>query len=83
MEQPTCGQGLVEHSPLPAKLGELAAAVAAQLELHMTALDLNDERARAEHSAYQSLSIGMSPQSCKRSGRRWRATATSRWEDMT
>jgi len=31
----TCGQGLAEHSPLPAKLGELTATVAEILERHM------------------------------------------------
>jgi hypothetical protein len=51
----TCGQGLAEHSSLPAKLGELTAAVAENLELHMKALDLNDENAKREHDAYQKL----------------------------
>jgi hypothetical protein len=36
--QPTCGQGLAEHSALPAKLGELTAAVAANLEQELLAL---------------------------------------------
>ena len=48
----TCGQGLAEHSSLPAKLGELTDAVAENLEIHMTALDLSDEHARQEHEAY-------------------------------
>jgi hypothetical protein len=48
----TCGQGLAEHAPLPAKLGELSDAVAENLEIHMTALDLNDEHAKQEHDAY-------------------------------
>jgi hypothetical protein len=31
-DQPTCGQGLAENAVLPAKLGELIASVAANLE---------------------------------------------------
>ena len=53
--QRTCGQGLAEHSVLPAKLGELAAAVAEVLEIHRTALDLTDENSRREHDAYRKL----------------------------
>jgi hypothetical protein len=48
----TCGQGLAEHAPLPAKLGELIDAVAQNLEIHMGALDLGDEHAKQEHDAY-------------------------------
>ena len=54
-DAPTCGQGLAEHSALPAKLGELTAAVADVLEQHMTALDMSDERSRKEHAAYRKL----------------------------
>ena len=54
-DQPTCGQGLAANSGLPAKLGELIAAVAQVLEVHMKALDLSDRNARAEHQAYQTL----------------------------
>jgi hypothetical protein len=54
-DAPTCGKGLAEHSHLPAKLGELTAAVADVLELHMTALDMSDERSRKEHAAYRHL----------------------------
>ncbi len=54
-EQPTCGQGLAAHSALPAKLGELTAAVAEVLEIHTTALDLEDENARRERDAYLKL----------------------------
>ena len=50
-EQQTCGKGLAEHSVLPAKLGELTAAIAAILEHHQTALDLTDENARKEYKA--------------------------------
>jgi hypothetical protein len=51
----TCGQGLAEHAGLPAKLGELTAAVAAVLEVHMQALDVTDENARKEYEAYREL----------------------------
>lgn len=54
-EQPSCGRGLAERSALPAKLGELVAAVADNLEAHLIALDLTDENARAEHDAYVTL----------------------------
>jgi hypothetical protein len=54
-EQPTCGKGLAEHSALPAKLGELAAAMAETLEVHQQALDVTDENARKEHHAYVKL----------------------------
>ena len=54
-DQPTCGKGLAEHSAIPAALGALSAALAENLEVHMTALDLTDEHSRAEHDAYREL----------------------------
>jgi hypothetical protein len=54
-EQNTCGQGLAEHSSIHFKMGELMGAMAAQLQLHTKALDLDDENARNEHSVYQGL----------------------------
>ncbi len=54
-ESPTCGKGLAERSLIPAKLGELIAAVADTLELHMKALDLTDENSRKELDAYAKL----------------------------
>jgi hypothetical protein len=54
-DEQTCGHGLAEHSALPAKLGELTEAFAGNLELHLKALDLNDENARKEHAAYLKL----------------------------
>jgi hypothetical protein len=54
-EQPSCGRGLAERSALPAKLGELVAAVADNLEAHLVALDLTDENAKDEHEAYVTL----------------------------
>jgi hypothetical protein len=53
--QPTCGKGLAANSGLSAKLGDLTAAMAQILEVHMKALDLSDSNARAEHQAYQKL----------------------------
>lgn len=51
----TCGRGLAEHSVIPAKLGELLAALADNLELHMPALVLTDANAKLEHEAYAKL----------------------------
>lgn len=51
----TCGQGLAEHSVLPRKVGELIAALAENLEAHIPTLDVTDENARAERSAYDKL----------------------------
>ena len=54
---PTCGQGLAEHSRVPAKLGTLMAAVADLLEHHTTALDPGDALARRELDAYRRLVV--------------------------
>jgi hypothetical protein len=54
-DQPTCGQGLAERSALPAKLGEVAASLADNLEVHTKALDLGDENAKQEHAVYLRL----------------------------
>jgi oligoribonuclease (3'-5' exoribonuclease) len=54
-DQPTCGQGLAKHSALPAKLSALLAAVAENLEAHLTALDPHDEMSRPEYDAYLDL----------------------------
>ena len=54
-DQPTCGKGLAENSVLPAKLGELISAMAANLEVHRKALDLTDENSRAENDVYEKL----------------------------
>ena len=56
MDEPiTCGKGLAERSALPARLSALAAAIADVLERHQQTLDLTDDNARAEHTAYQLL----------------------------
>jgi hypothetical protein len=54
-DQPTCGQGLAARSALQAKLGELAASLADNLEVHTRALDPSDQNARGELAVYQGL----------------------------
>lgn len=54
-EQQTCGQGLAENSTLPAKLAQLTDSVAANLEVHMESLDLDDGAAKAEYDVYVKL----------------------------
>jgi hypothetical protein len=51
----TCGRGLAEHSPLPAKMSELTDAVGVILELHIKALDLADPATKEELDAYREL----------------------------
>jgi hypothetical protein len=53
--QQTCGMGLAEHSAVPAKLADLIASLAENLEVHKKALDLRDESSRKEHDAYLGL----------------------------
>lgn len=55
-DQQTCGRGLAANAVLPAKMAELAGAIAAVLEHHMTALDLADAASRTEYGAYRNLS---------------------------
>jgi len=56
MDEPsTCGQGLASRSSLPGKLGELLAALARILEVHMRALDAADADAKKELDAYATL----------------------------
>jgi hypothetical protein len=52
---PTCGKGLAENSILPGKLGELAAAMAENFEVHMRALDVKDPVSRQEYEVYVQL----------------------------
>jgi hypothetical protein len=54
-EQQTCGRGLAEHSALPARLAEVTEAMANNLQVHMQALELDDEPARQEHAVYLRL----------------------------
>jgi hypothetical protein len=56
MDEPrTCGKGLAERSVLAARLSALSAAMADVLETHQQTLDLSDDNARAELTAYQLL----------------------------
>jgi hypothetical protein len=53
MDEPrTCGEGLAERSAFPARVSALTAAMADVLETHQQTLDLTDDNARAEHTAY-------------------------------
>jgi hypothetical protein len=54
-DQQTCGRGLAEHSALPARLAEVTEAMASNLQVHMQALELDDEPAREEHAVYLRL----------------------------
>jgi hypothetical protein len=54
-DQPTCGNGLAENAEVPARIGELIAAMADVLDMHQQALDLTDQNARPEHHAYVTL----------------------------
>jgi DNA repair exonuclease SbcCD ATPase subunit len=54
-EQASCGGGLAEHSAVPAKIGEMLASLAENLELHVPAIDIADANGRSERDAYESL----------------------------
>jgi hypothetical protein len=54
-EQPTCGKGLAEHSVFPARFGDLLAAMAENLEVHLRTLDASDRTTEAEREAYTRL----------------------------
>jgi hypothetical protein len=54
-DQASCGHCLAANAVLPAKLGELTAALAEVLDTHTKALDLDDENARQERDAYLQL----------------------------
>ena len=56
MDTPTtCGLGLAANASLPSAIGAVLAAAAEVLAHHMTALDLGDADARAEHEVYAAL----------------------------
>jgi len=50
-EQPTCGQGLAQNAVTPAHLAQVAATMAAVLEVHMSALNAADP----EFEAYRQI----------------------------
>ena len=55
-DQPTtCGQGLARNAIVPTLLAEVAARLAANLEVHATALDLDDPASAREHAVYQEV----------------------------
>jgi hypothetical protein len=54
-EQPTCGQGVAANAALPARFAEVTEALADNLQVHMQALELDDEAAREEHAVYLRL----------------------------
>jgi hypothetical protein len=54
-EQQTCGRGVAENSVLPAQLAEVVETMADNLNVHMQALELDDEPAREEHAVYLRL----------------------------
>jgi hypothetical protein len=55
MEEWTCGRGLAENSALPALLADVVEAMAGNLQVHLQALELDDEAARQEHAVYLRL----------------------------
>ena len=54
-EPQTCGKGLAERSAFPDRVGALTAAMVDVLETHQQTLDLADDNAREELTAYQQL----------------------------
>jgi hypothetical protein len=55
-DQPaTCGQGLAHHAVVATLLAEIAARLAANLEVHATALGLDDPASAREHAVYQEV----------------------------
>lgn len=56
MDMPqTCGEGLAQCAVLPKRLSALMAAIAEILEMHKQTLDLADDNAKAEITAYRQL----------------------------
>jgi hypothetical protein len=54
-EQQKCGKGLADRSALPAKFGELIAAMIQNLEAHQETLEVTDENGKLELRAYVKL----------------------------
>ena len=54
-DQPTCGQGLAEHSVVPAKLAKLLASLAENLDAHVPIIDVEDPNGQLERDAYERL----------------------------
>jgi hypothetical protein len=51
-DHPTCGEGLAERCRIPLSLAELFDRSAENLEVHVDALHLTDEHARAERDVW-------------------------------
>ena len=51
----TCGKGLAKNAALPARLADVADAMAALLEAHTRALDVSHEACRKEYDAYRRI----------------------------
>jgi hypothetical protein len=51
----TCGKGLAKNAALPAKLADVADAMACLLEAHTRALDVTHEDGRKEYDAYRRI----------------------------
>ena len=51
----TCGKGLARNAELPARLADVADAMAGLLEAHTRALDVSDENCRQEYDAYRRI----------------------------
>ena len=51
----TCGKGLAKNAELPAKLADVADAMAGLLEAHTRALDVTHEACRKEYDAYRRI----------------------------
>ena len=54
-EKQTCGKVLADRSVLPAKIGQLIAAMVENLEAHQETLDGTDENGKLELHAYVKL----------------------------
>lgn len=54
-EEWTCGKGLAKNAELPAKLADLADAMAGMLEAHTRALDVSHDDCRKEYDAYRRI----------------------------
>ena len=54
-QHPTCGQGVAEHSAFPARLADLLATMAENLEVHLGTLDPQDQTTQPERDAYTRL----------------------------
>ena len=52
----TCGKGLAASAVLPERLGAVMVSMAEVLQVHMEALDPEDDASKREHEAYRRIS---------------------------